>query len=156
DGSPRRAFRLLLSRAHPPLPPSKKMPKPAENAAAKRPGNCSIRVVLPAAIRCFPSLGPCLRRGKEKYKMLGFVVRGPLGSGAQGLLLGRIETDMKTQKTAVKVDSRSVFEVDKSRLGIGVFSRPLLDSEARKFRQAWEKDPMPGFQQFEIDRKRIS
>jgi len=72
------------------------------------------------------------------------------------LLLGRIETDMKTQKTAVKVDSRSVFEVDKSRLGIGVFSRPLLDSEARKFRQAWEKDPMPGFQQFEIDRKRIS
>ena len=63
---------------------------------------------------------------------------------------------MRPPKTPVRVDSKSVFEVDKSRLGIGVFSRPLLDSEARKFRQAWEKDPMPGFHQFELDGKRIS
>ncbi len=59
-------------------------------------------------------------------------------------------------KIPVQIDSKSVFEVQKSRLGIGIFSRPLLDSEARKFRQAWEKDPMPGFEQFELDRKRIS
>jgi hypothetical protein len=63
---------------------------------------------------------------------------------------------MKDPKPPVRIDSKSVFEVDRSRLGIGVFSRPLLDSEARKFRQAWEADPMPGFEQFELDRKRIS
>jgi hypothetical protein len=61
-----------------------------------------------------------------------------------------------SSRLPVRIDSKSVFEVQKSRLGIGVFSRPLLDSEARKFRQAWEKDPMPGFEQFELDRKRIS
>ena len=63
---------------------------------------------------------------------------------------------MKSPRQPVRIDSRSVFEVERSRLGIGVFSRPLLDSEARNFRRAWEKDPMPGFEQFELDRKRIS
>ena len=51
---------------------------------------------------------------------------------------------------------RSVFEVDDSRLGIGVFTRPLLDHEARNFRKAWETDPMPGFHEFELNRERIS
>jgi hypothetical protein len=55
-----------------------------------------------------------------------------------------------------KIRDRSVFEVDDSRLGIGVFSRPLLDHEARNFRKAWETDPMPGFHEFELNRERIS
>lgn len=55
-----------------------------------------------------------------------------------------------------KIREKSVFEVDDSRLGIGVFSRPLLDHEARNFRQAWESDPMPGFHEFELGRERIS
>lgn len=51
---------------------------------------------------------------------------------------------------------KSVFEVDDSRLAIGVFSRPLLDGEVRDFRQAWERDPMPGFHEFELGKERIS
>jgi len=57
---------------------------------------------------------------------------------------------------APKIRERSVFEVDDSRLGIGVFTRPLLDHEARNFRKAWETDPMPGFHEFELNRERIS
>jgi hypothetical protein len=56
----------------------------------------------------------------------------------------------------VKVTSKSVFEVDHSRLGIGVFSRPLLDAECRRFRKAWEIEPMPGFEELQVDRERIS
>jgi hypothetical protein len=55
-----------------------------------------------------------------------------------------------------KVESRSVFEVNDSRLGIGVFSRPLLDQEARRFRRAWEMEAMPGFEDFQVDAKRVS
>jgi hypothetical protein len=55
-----------------------------------------------------------------------------------------------------KIRDKSVFEVDDSRLAIGVFSRPLLDVEARNFRRAWESDPMPGFEEFELGRERIS
>jgi hypothetical protein len=55
-----------------------------------------------------------------------------------------------------KIRDKSVFEVDHSRLAIGVFSRPLLDVEARNFRRAWESDPMPGFEEFELGRERIS
>lgn len=51
---------------------------------------------------------------------------------------------------------RSVFEVDNSRLAIGVFDRPLLDAECRKFRRAWEMEPLPGFEEYEIDKARIS
>lgn len=57
---------------------------------------------------------------------------------------------------ALKIQERSVFDVDHSRLGIGVFSRPLLDQEVRKFRKAWESDPMPGFAEFELGPERIS
>jgi hypothetical protein len=55
-----------------------------------------------------------------------------------------------------RIREKSVFEVDDSRLGIGTFSRPLLDDEARNFRKAWESDPMPGFAEFELGRERIS
>lgn len=63
---------------------------------------------------------------------------------------------MKSPKKPVKISSKSVFEVDSSRLGIGVFSRPLLESETRNFQRAWQMDPLPGLVQFEIDKKRIS
>ncbi len=56
----------------------------------------------------------------------------------------------------IRVREKSVFEVDDSRLAIGVFSRPLLEVEAKQFHQAWERDPMPGFGEFELGRERIS
>jgi hypothetical protein len=59
-------------------------------------------------------------------------------------------------KKPARVATKSVFEVDRSRLGIGVFSRPLLDSECRRFRKAWEMEPMPGFEDFQVDRERVS
>jgi hypothetical protein len=55
-----------------------------------------------------------------------------------------------------KVNNKSVFEVNNSRLGIGVFNRPLLEAECRNLQKAWEMDPMPGFEDFQIDRERIS
>ncbi|MCA1581107.1 MAG: hypothetical protein LC796_06865 [Acidobacteria bacterium] len=59
-------------------------------------------------------------------------------------------------RNPLKIREKSVFEVDDSRLAIGVFTRPLLDREARRFRRAWEQDPMPGFLEFELGRERIS
>ncbi len=56
----------------------------------------------------------------------------------------------------LKIREKSVFEVDDSRLAIGVFTRPLLDREVRNFRRAWEHDPLPGFHEFELGRERIS
>jgi hypothetical protein len=56
----------------------------------------------------------------------------------------------------VRIDSRSVFEVKSSRLGIGTFSRLLLDQEARRFRQAWEMEAMPGFEDLQLDAARVS
>src|SRR5262245_20293231 len=56
----------------------------------------------------------------------------------------------------VKIESKSVFEVNDSRLGIGTFSRPLLDREARSFRKAWEMEAMPGFEDFQVEAKRVS
>ena len=56
----------------------------------------------------------------------------------------------------VKVAARSVFEVDSSRLAIGTFSRPLLDDEARRFRRTWESEALPGFEDFQVDTKRVS
>jgi hypothetical protein len=63
---------------------------------------------------------------------------------------------VKTEKGPVRINARSVFDVDHSRLGIGVFNRPLLDAERRNFQKAWEMDPMPGFEEFQIDKERIS
>lgn len=59
-------------------------------------------------------------------------------------------------KRPAKVSSKSVFEVDNSRLGIGAFSRPLLDHEARSFKRAWEMEALPGFEDFQLDAKRVS
>jgi hypothetical protein len=59
-------------------------------------------------------------------------------------------------KKPVRLTAKSVFEVDHSRLGIGVFSRPLLDAECRRFRKAWEIEPMPGFEDLQVDRERVS
>jgi hypothetical protein len=56
----------------------------------------------------------------------------------------------------VKLTAKSVFEVNHSRLGIGVFSRSLLDAECRNFRKAWEMEAMPGFEDFQVDPKRVS
>ena len=55
-----------------------------------------------------------------------------------------------------KLSAKSVFEVDSSRLGIGVFNRPLLDDEVRRFRAAWEKRAPAGFEDYELDSERIS
>ena len=55
-----------------------------------------------------------------------------------------------------RIETKSVFDVHTSRLGIGIFSRPLLDAECRKFRRAWEMEPLPGFEEFELDSARIS
>ena len=64
--------------------------------------------------------------------------------------------DVRDSQRPVKVTAKSVFEVDHSRLGIGVFSRPLLDAECRNFRKAWEIEAMPGFEDFQVDRQRVS
>jgi len=64
--------------------------------------------------------------------------------------------DVKQTKSPVRLTAKSVFEVDRSRLGIGVFSRPLLDTECRKFRKAWEMEAMPGFEDVQVDKSRIS
>jgi len=63
---------------------------------------------------------------------------------------------VKVENGPVRINVKSVFEVDNSRLAIGVFNRPLLDAERRNFQKAWEMDPMPGFEEFQIDKERIS
>jgi hypothetical protein len=54
------------------------------------------------------------------------------------------------------VSFRSVFEVDGSRLGIGVFNRPLLDEECRTIVNAWNRSPVAGILDFEVSRKQVS
>ena len=63
---------------------------------------------------------------------------------------------VKSGRNPVRIEAKSVFEVDDSRLAIGLFNRPLLDAECRKFRKAWEMEPLPGFEEYELDRGRIS
>jgi hypothetical protein len=70
-------------------------------------------------------------------------------------VLGGVSS-LKQMSGLVRLDSKSVFEVNDSRLGIGVFSRPLLDHEARRFRKAWEMEAMPGFEDFQVEPKRVS
>ena len=64
--------------------------------------------------------------------------------------------EMKTPEIPARIEAKSVFEVDSSRLGIGVFSRPLLDREMRRFRAAWEESLPEGMGDYEVDPKRIS
>jgi hypothetical protein len=56
----------------------------------------------------------------------------------------------------IRISSKSVFEVDRSRLAIGVFNRPLLDAECRRLRRAWETETLPGFEDFQVDKNRVS
>lgn len=63
---------------------------------------------------------------------------------------------LNNKPNPVRVSVRSVFDVDQSRLGIGVFSRPLLDDEARKFRKAWEMEAIPGLEEVQVEAKRVS
>ncbi len=62
----------------------------------------------------------------------------------------------KEGRNPIRISSKSVFEVDRSRLAIGVFNRPLLDAECRNLRRAWEMEALPGFEDFQVDRDRIS
>jgi len=73
-----------------------------------------------------------------------------------GLAVSNIVRDMRKGRVPARIETKSVFDVNTSRLGIGIFSRPLLDAECRKFRRAWEMEPLPGFEDFELDRERIS
>ena len=75
---------------------------------------------------------------------------------ARCLLFLIVVSEAKTARTPPSIREKSVFEGDESRLAIGVFSRPLLEVEARGFEQAWARDPMPGFAEFELGRERIS
>lgn len=59
-------------------------------------------------------------------------------------------------KKAAKIAARAVFDVNNSRLGIGAFTRPLLDHEARSFKRAWEMEALPGFEDFQLDTQRVS
>jgi hypothetical protein len=63
---------------------------------------------------------------------------------------------VKSGRDPVRIEAKSVFEVNDARLAIGVFNRPLLDAECRKFRKAWEMEPLPGFAEYELDKGRIS
>ncbi len=75
---------------------------------------------------------------------------------AQGLLVSDIVHSVKQRRSPAKISAKSVFEVDRSRLAIGVFNRPLLDAECRSFRKAWEMEALPGFEDFHVDRERVS
>ena len=83
------------------------------------------------------------------------VKKSPRNSGT-GVAVHDSVRDVKQSKTPVRLTAKSVFEVDHSRLGIGVFSRPLLDAECRRFRKAWEMEALPGFEDFQVDPKRVS
>ena len=81
--------------------------------------------------------------------------KSPWNSGT-GVAVDVSVRDVKGSKSPVRLTAKSVFEVDHSRLGIGVFSRPLLDAEAKNFRKAWEMEAMPGFEDFQVDPERVS
>jgi hypothetical protein len=74
------------------------------------------------------------------------------------LSVAKMTTRMGTKSAEIpaKLAAKSVFEVDSSRLGIGVFSRPLLDKEMRRFRAAWEESLPVGLESSEVDAERIS
>jgi len=75
-----------------------------------------------------------------------------------GVKTAKTTTRMGTKSAEIpaKISSKSVFEVEDSRLGIGVFSRPLLDKEMRRFRAAWERSLPAGLEAYEVGEKRIS
>jgi hypothetical protein len=81
--------------------------------------------------------------------------KSPWNSGT-GVAVDDSVRDVKQATRPVRLTARSVYEVDRSRLGIGVFSRPLLDTECKSFRRAWEMEVMPGFEDFQVDTQRVS
>jgi hypothetical protein len=68
----------------------------------------------------------------------------------------RTRVGTKTAEIPAKIVAKQVFEVDDSRLGIGVYSRPLLDKEMRRFRAAWEDSLLEGLEDSEVSERRIS
>ena len=70
----------------------------------------------------------------------------------------KMTTRMGTKSTDIpaRIGEKSVFEVASGRLGIAVFSRPLLEKEMRRFRAAWEERLPAGLEASEVDRQRIS
>ncbi len=64
--------------------------------------------------------------------------------------------DGTTKSKSPRVVSKSVFDVRGSRLGIGVFDRPLLDDECRTLKQAWEHATLPGVVDLEVNRRQVS
>jgi hypothetical protein len=62
----------------------------------------------------------------------------------------------KTAEIPAKIVAKQVFEVDDARLAIGVYSRPLLDKEMRRFRAAWEESLLEGLEDSEVSERRIS
>lgn len=96
------------------------------------------------------------RECQEKTPHLGVSAKKCPRNSGTGVAVHDSVRDVKEGKSPVRLTAKSVFEVDHSRLGIGVFSRPLLDAECRRFRKAWEMEAMPGFEDFQVDTKRIS
>jgi hypothetical protein len=62
----------------------------------------------------------------------------------------------KKAEIPARIAEKSVFEVNSSRLGIAVFSRPLLEKEMRRFRAAWEASLPVGMEASEVDPRQIS
>ena len=75
-----------------------------------------------------------------------------------GKTVGKMTTRMGTKSAEIpaKIAAKQVFEVDGERLGIGVYDRPLLDTEMRRFRAAWDRCLMEGVAASEVSPKRIS
>jgi len=75
---------------------------------------------------------------------------------ARAFLLYKMMRMVKKGRNPIRISTKSVFEVDRSRLAIGLFNRPLLDAECRSLRRAWEMEALPGFEDFQVDRDRVS
>ena len=106
-------------------------------------------------------------RSQEKYQMLCIGGKRAQEIVARRLLFNGVKVGVKVAKTTgvwaskkaeipARVVAKQVFEVDSGRLGIGVFSRPLLDKEMRRFRAAWEARPSVGMEACEVDPQRVS
>ena len=98
--------------------------------------------------------GLCRCQGKIQ-DVGGWAKKSPWNGGT-AFAVGGIVRDMGDPRRTAKISAKSVFEVDHSRLGIGIFNRPLLDAECRSFRKAWEMEAMPGFEDFQVDKQRVS
>ena len=123
--------------AHPPPPPFLRRNAPPHPSKLKH---------TPSADENCPSLSVEIEvksggsLSQEKYKMLWIGRKKALGIVARRLLLVISCDDMGQARKPVKLTAKSVFEVDGSRLGIGVFNRPLARRRVPQFPQAWEME----------------